>query len=465
MPTITDVFSTLHDSLTGLLKPTGGSVMQMSWPGFALSATDFKRQANPNNPYDAQVAEETVSRIADMIPAADDLRFEDSGFEVHNVYEALIFGATPKGDVTDPRTNPAYKLFLDAQFEFILAAKGSLEDPLSNYYPCKATPLDWYNEANTNWQPFSITQTQVKTATPRSRFVALGGRQLVDQGVFRVRPAAVTVAQLSSELQTSIRANAISAMAMTKAPSRTTGPAAGLVRQPRALAIAAAAVKPEDSIRARVVTQSGGSVADEARLRNALIQLNAQPGFKKSVQVTPVAAKIRMTDPQLIDRNRVAITRTAPINLNERIVIDRMLAAQLPKSNVQATSENWNLSFRYCLVNLNRRWLNSTILNLPGWYFPGAPAGFFSAGVPGKNAPQFPMLPHAFLAIRDLRISAKWSDQDLKNVTQSVTFGPFDLRSKVIDRNEIRVDGLQVIAWLSTHTPALAPLGDPSPAQ
>ena len=47
--------------------------------------------------------------------------------------------------------------------------------------------------------------------------------------------------------------------------------------------------------------------------------------------------------------------------------------------------------------------------------------------------------------------------------TMSVSFGPFDIRSKVITQNELRSDGLQVIAWLCKTNPALPPLGDPNP--
>jgi hypothetical protein len=32
-------------------------VMQMCWPGFSLSPSDFKPTAQPNGPYDPQVAE------------------------------------------------------------------------------------------------------------------------------------------------------------------------------------------------------------------------------------------------------------------------------------------------------------------------------------------------------------------------------------------------------------------------
>jgi hypothetical protein len=462
MPDITDVFSTLHDSLIGLLKPAAGAVMQMSWPGFALSPSDFKPTANPAGPYDPQIAEETFSRICDIVPAADDLRFQDSGFEIHDVYEALIFGATPGGGTPDPSTNPMYKLLLDAQFNFLQAAKGSIEDPMLNYYPCKATPIDWYNESSTAWQPFSINPVQIKPASPASQFVKLGGTQLVNQGVLRVAAPAVTSTQLQLKLQNAVAARTVAGEAMTRTPAISSAAghfaAAPLAAAP--LAAASTAVKPADPIRAQVLARSGGTLTDAAKLKTALVQLNSQAAFKKSVQATPAAAALKVPAPALIDASKAqVVARTAPVN--QRVYLDRLLVEQMPKTSIQTTSE-WNLSFRYCLVNMTRGWLNNTILNLPGWYFPGTPAAFFSAGVAGQTLPQFPMLPHAFLAIRDLRISAKWSPQDLDNLSKAVSFGPFDIRNRVIVKNELHSDGLQVVAWLSNKTPQLAPTKDPS---
>lgn len=459
MPNITDVFSSLHDAIAALLKPAGGSVMQMSWPGFALSPRDFKPKANPDGPYDPQVAEETFSRITDIAPAADELRFQDSGFEIHNVYEALIFGAMPKTGSTDPATNPAFKLFLDAQFNFIQSAKGSIDDPASNYYACKATPIDWYSESNPNWQSFSLGAPQIKTATPNSPFVKFGGRQLVDQGVFRVANPAVSSLQLRTQLQTAITAKTASGLVMTKSANVTSAHVSGLGAAPVVTAQPAMLVLPVDPIRSQVLAKSGGTL-DNAKLKAALVQLNAQSAFKKAVQTTPAAANLKVPDASFIDSQKLAVKPSVAVPLNQRLNLERMLVQQLPSSPIRGTTENWSLSFRYCMVSMTRNWLNTTLMNLPNWYFPGMPAGFFSSGVPGKTLPQFPMLPFAFLAIRDLRISASWSADDLSTLNRSASFGPFDIRSKVITQNELRSDGLQVIAWLCKTNPSLPPLSD-----
>jgi hypothetical protein len=360
----------------------------------------------------------------------------------------------PATGSADPNVNPMYKLLLDAQFTFLQSAKGSNEDPSVNYYPAKAMPVDWYNEASAAWKPFSLGQPQIKPADPSSQFVKLGGLQLVNQGAIRVAPAAQTTTVLQQNLTTALSAKTSVSLAMAKTPMKPM-----MAAPVAAMSFAAPVAMAAPPIRSQVVSQSGGSLADASKVKTALLSLNAQQQFKTSIQAPPVTATVKVA-PNLIDAKTLTVSRAAG-TVDQRVVLDRLLVDQLPKTTVQTTSDNWSISFRYCYVDVNRAWMNTTIPNLPNWYFPGAPAGFFSAGVPGKVLAQFPMLPHSFLAIRDLRISATWSDQDRATMNQALTFGPFDLRNKTVVQNEIRADGLQIALWLSTRNPALAPMADP----
>lgn len=455
MPNITDVFSSLHDAVAGLLKPPADIALQMSWPGISLSASDFKRQSNPAGPYDPQVAEETVSQIADMIPLAVDLKYENSGFEVHNVYEALLFGATFKPGPDGTPANPLAKLFLDAQFEYVRAERGSIQDPQAFYYPARATPVDWYSEASPNWTSFSLGQPQIKPATPSSPFVKLGGAQLLNQGVLRVNPASATAAQVRTELQGAVAAK-ITASKLALGPMVKGRVVTRGAEAPGAAAAVAAA--PAISIRSQILAQTGGTLTDAVKVKTALTNLSMQASFKKSVQPTAVLAAGKLPEAAQIDAKKMMISPAVRLSLAYRANLDQLLVRTLPVATIQGTTENWSIQFRYCVVHLNRNWLNNTLLGLPNWYFPGVKAGFFSSG----GTAQFPLLPQAFLAIRDLRISAKWSEQDRKTMAQAASFGPFDLRSKVIQQNEVRADGLQIIAWISRRNPALPPMNDPA---
>lgn len=74
----------------------------------------------------------------------------------------------------------------------------------------------------------------------------------------------------------------------------------------------------------------------------------------------------------------------------------------------------------------------------------------------------FPMLPTAFIAIRDLVIKANWSQPDLQAVKQAKFLGPFDISNGSINQNTITAKGLQIVAWQSRLTPLLPPLSSPS---
>ena len=79
MANASDFISAVYDQLAKQLNVTDSNpsvVMQMEWPGHALSPADFKRPDSPNGPYDPDVAREAFSRLANLAagPQQDALR-------------------------------------------------------------------------------------------------------------------------------------------------------------------------------------------------------------------------------------------------------------------------------------------------------------------------------------------------------------------------------------------------------
>src|SRR5215472_18832443 len=129
MANTTDFISAVYDQLAKQLNVTDSVqsvLMQMEWPGQALSPADFKRANAPNGPYDVDVAKEAFSRLANLAPVFNKSRFENSGFEVEDLYELILLSAIPV-DATPQTiaTNPIHKLFLDAQFDLDQARRAS----------------------------------------------------------------------------------------------------------------------------------------------------------------------------------------------------------------------------------------------------------------------------------------------------------------------------------------------------
>ena len=128
------------------------------------------------------------------------------------------------------------------------------------------------------------------------------------------------------------------------------------------------------------------------------------------------------------------------------------------------SSSNYVLSFDYCLVNLTRPWLSAPFLTAARWYIPGLKSGDCGGGRYESKAQPFAFLPAKFIVVKDLRISAQWSEEDRKYAQNSASLGPFNLTEKKFENDALTCPGMQVIAWLCQVMPVLPPVSDPSQA-
>lgn len=454
MANVTNLLNSFHETLakTFSVASSPDTHLQMGWPGISLSDADFKALDSPSGPYDPSAAEETFSLLANIAPTCSAVRFENSGYEIDDLYQLLITGAVPQSaDPTSLVTNPAYKMFSDAQFELAQCQKGSNRNPGLLYYPSRATPTDWYSEASAqHWPTFTLSSTQVKPARPDSPFIRLGGRQLLDKGVLKLAPAAQDVALIKRRLQDSVNLRV----------------ARFAARKP---AVAAVHVKPLELARSRVLTARVGppgaaralSVHDAEFVRR-FTALNADPALKRNLLPTPAINRVRLLDDVTIDPGRYKMIAVKPLPLSSKILLQQLLDEQLTTAPVTDATEGFSLSFKYCLVNITRSWLKTALLNTRSWYMFATPAGEYSQGRLDNNPGMFPMLPTAFIVIRDLKISARWSPQDRQSLSQAKYFGPFDIGGRTLNQDTIEAKGLQVIAWLSRLTPMLPPLAAPA---
>ena len=94
-----------------------------------------------------------------------------------------------------------------------------------------------------------------------------------------------------------------------------------------------------------------------------------------------------------------------------------------------------SVAYDSTLVSIQRPWLEFDVLSLPYWDMEGAyTVGGISAGADGDNTNSaWPLLPVAFVAIKNLAISANWGHQDSDKISRatkvggSVGYGPFKL--------------------------------------
>lgn len=444
MANTTDFISAVYDELAKFLSvdASSSSLLQMAWPGYSLSPTDFRRSDAPNGPYDADAAHETFSSLANIVPAFSKARFENSGYEVDDLYEIVLTSAIPMGATQDTvATNPIYRLFSDAQYEFMQAKRGLHDDPNAFYYPCAATPNNWYDEAAAQgWTTISLNQSSVKPAAPgASPFLKSGGLELARAGVWRLKPGAAEAAALANKLRGSVVKPGVVKPGLNL-PGR--GPVAPTLLK-RGLDPGLVARK-----NLNPVASPAAPTVDLARAQALFARTRAPTGvLKRAVDVSTL--DLRRRDLGVAD-------------LAHRLALKTAIDRQLPVRPESPATDGYSISFRLCRVNIDRPWLKLALLSTKNWWMFDTPGGEYSTGSADANPGMFPLLATSFIAIRDLRISANWSQEDRDNLNNAASFGCFDLRDGTVNNNTIEVKGLQIIAWISRLMPKLPPLSPPT---
>lgn len=443
MANSTDFISSVYDELARQLQITDANpsvVMQLAWPGYALSPADFRRADVPNGPYDAEVARETLSTLANIAPLLSRTRFENSGFEIDDLYEIVLSSAIPVGATMESAaTNPIFRLFSDAQFEFMQARRGVHDDPNLFYVPCSATPAGWYDDSGQGWTTITLQQSDVKPADPaKSTFTRMGGAELARQQVWKLRPSAGDKSALTSKMQK-------------------------LMKEPRvSKPLQPQAVDPS-LLKKAAATRPGIP---------KLPPVSPGPGLQKLGPTAPIdpLAKSRFVEVGAptsafsrsgLDLSRVDLSKRnlGVDRLSDRLLLQKLLHQELPSRPPSPATDGFSVSFRFCRVSIERPWLKLALLSAPNWWMFGTQAGTYSTGAADSNPGMFPLLPTSLLVIRDLKITANWSAEDRANLGNAQSFGFFDVRDGTLNSNTLEVKGMQVIGWVSKLMPKLPPLG------
>ncbi|GAO10875.1 hypothetical protein TPA0598_07_05990 [Streptomyces lydicamycinicus] len=139
-------------------------------------------------------------------------------------------------------------------------------------------------------------------------------------------------------------------------------------------------------------------------------------------------------------------------------------------------TKDLEVSFKYCLCTISRPWLDGTLFRAPYWSVSGWPPHQVSDGTRAQEGTSLPMLPTAFLCVRDVKITAKWGRKDIENAQRAskssadVGWGPFKMggfhSSDSAKSHHMRAQwdgrtltqpGLQIIGWVHTIVPACPP--------
>lgn len=190
------------------------------------------------------------------------------------------------------------------------------------------------------------------------------------------------------------------------------------------------------------------------------------------LQLTRRAALIQrgeLTPPRLVpmpDGPTVGVPPKLPIEilpklgglpLSERLLAKRRLL-EAAQTKPATTTSDTTITFDACLVRISRPWLFWPLLDDATWYVPGVSReGVTRGAATGSLA----WLPTAFLAIRNFKVTAQWSQQDVAASQLATNLGPFSVTSQIVD-GVLANPGLQVVGWQLERLPALPPNDAPA---
>lgn len=171
--------------------------------------------------------------------------------------------------------------------------------------------------------------------------------------------------------------------------------------------------------------------------------------------VTPVQDHVAEVQPRSFAGYKNIQNSISKLDLRKRYEIEHFIKDAAPTQ--PSTTNNIVIDFEYCMVKVERPWFSYPFIQNNSWYIPGATKGELSTkGEIGKIS----SLPIGFVVVKNLSIEANWSDLD-KNLSGEITdFGPFAVRSEIVN-NKLSFEGIQIIGWLLQKLPDLPPNNPP----
>ena len=507
------------------INQSSNTFLTLEWSGQQLDPAAFQNPWTPENLTGSQLANELFAALVNPVPALS-ATYADSGVTVEEMYKLLML-STP--DVTEG-ANPVGSAFFEAQKTFEFAKLGSLFNPGLFYRPSYATPANWHDEAaSRSWSSVTIRSTQTRSVQD-SPFVKTGGLERIKDGMWKVptqeaaTPDAAVVTRLKKTMPADPRLRS-RLVSQSKALDRATVDQLPTYSGAQ-LAYQSVQDDYENAVANLNVNRFQYDLSDpaqqqqweairpqlEATVQSAWSQIQQQPkidleGVKPKLAIDSTLPMLDRLGGQggiksKLDRVNLLSIAKLDSKLDSKfesplIPIQRVPIATLPRVLVHKDLLNYDalrryykfrdvpidqetsdlqISFRFCRVAIRRPWLMLSVLRLQGWHFTGQPAGSFSTGRVDSNPGSFPLLPTAFIAVRDLQISGTWSKRDraiaelaAAGTGGTVAFGPFALSGKYgtdqagaaynaqFDGKTLTAKGLQILGWINQVVPFSPP--------
>jgi hypothetical protein len=421
----------LNDFFLNQFGTAGSSVLfRFDKIGSVVSDEDFIDPNHPELGYSHGVAVEKFSDLVNHIPndQGDGMNIVLSADSIDTTYFFRLL--TPASPFLPDSANDATK-------EAIIEAFGAIKNDANKVYnnvklesstglmmeykPALATPDNWYDKTKSEvWthQSFQVSEASSPPATspgtsPSNQLWRMKVNDVGMQQTLQLSEVTPQVNIPARMLEVHAQQFAVASPALAMRPSPQVASFAPMMMMARPMAM----MQPQASVAAVAVGRASAGPA-------------AAPSFA-------------------LHDNLMLQTRS--LNVSNRLMVMTAVQNIAPTQPVETSSVT--ISFDYSVVKIRRPWYVDVFINDRSWCLPAMAKGQITAsGTPGN----LPLMPIAFVAIRNLSIEADWSAEDMASAASATNFGPFKVTS-VIASNKLTHQGLQVVGWLMQKMPDLPP--------
>lgn len=359
---------------------------------------------------------EQLSILGDRLPHIEEVFIPDTG-RLSSAYETLIESAVFSGAKIIAEDKSSYIARFgeeksDALLKLDEGRKASISMPEGSYLPVYGFPKKWYDISGPFWinKTFSATETPppATPAPPPGKRPFLGWRTklMVDPQVL-ITPDIITPPPAAQPAKFNI-------------PLRTRFQR---INRPVNLA---ATVRP----------------------------INATVALNTTINQVAVKPVMEMRNLNLLNK----------INFSDRVRVTQQLVKDDTANVAPVRSNAFSMSFDYCLVYLERPWFHTSLFTFSNmWYSLSLQENFFSNGIKDdSNNGILKCIPTAMILIKNLKITAAWTDDDKSNAKNSIGLGVFNLNNSEFIDNTLITPGMQIIGWMCEVLPKLPAQGDPN---
>lgn len=427
--------------------------------GTMINPKDFK---DDNEEISEIKATEQLSILGDRLPEIDDI-FLTNTSRLSTLYEMLIRGANFYSEkIKADDLSPYLALFAeakkDAEFKYNEAVKASIERPEGNYLPIYGTPNKWYDPNGSFWQTktFSEKESEVAPAPKSSAIIKTAVPFLWKTSLMANPKILNTTAIKAVKLKPILHAQPLNVkMATVAAPVAAKakvkkGPFTfgGSRKMTKARSGRTKTLVPSRRGKQTTVVPSirGGTIRKGRGISSKPLKLFPA----KTAQVKSVAAW-----------SSLAVLKH--LDIAERTKMTSQIAHNNTAPQEPVRSNGFEMSFDYCIVNLERSWYDTAMFHHAKlWYGLAMEENYFSTGTKDEtNSGALKCIPTAMILIKDLKLKAAWTNEDIKNAKNSVGLGIFNLSESTFTDNELTNSGMQIIGWMCEVLPKLPENSDP----